>query len=54
MLEYDLFGNIITYFVVCLLCEKSCEVLERPPTKQLSFHVCEKCRQDGAEQLRLF
>lgn len=42
--ELDLFGNVITYPVMCISCQESFEIEQEPPTKQLSFYVCEECR----------
>ena len=43
--ELDLFGNPITYLTKCICCQKDVLVLVEPPTKQLSFHICEDCRE---------
>lgn len=53
MPEYDLFGNIFTYPVMCIACYENCEVEDEPATKQLSFFVCKECRGDAitGEQL---
>lgn len=46
MYEVDLFGKPITYIVACIICNEFCEVLEKPPNKQLSFFVCKDCREE--------
>lgn len=43
----DLFGSEITYSVMCIACEKTCETHEEPLTKQLSFFVCDECRSEA-------
>lgn len=40
----DLFGNAINYQTTCISCQKDVRVNEEPPSKQLSFHVCNECR----------
>ena len=53
MANLDLFGEVITYPVVCVSCLENFEVDEEPPTKQLTFYVCDKCQHQplDAEQI---